>query len=64
MSEEIDKLNCNMNRRHFLSKTSMGLGAAALASLLSPKVLFGDRSGGLDGVLDSPHIIPKAKRII
>lgn len=64
MSEEIDKLNCNMNRRHFLSKTSMGLGAAALASLLSPKALFGDRSGGLYGVLDSPHIIPKAKRII
>lgn len=64
MSEEIDKLNCNMNRRHFLSKTSMGLGAAALASLLSPKALFGDQSGGLGGVLDSPHIIPKAKRII
>lgn len=64
MSEEIDKLNCNMNRRHFLSKTSMGLGAAALASLFSPKTLFGDRSDGLDGVLDAPHVIPKAKRII
>lgn len=64
MSKEIDKLNCNMNRRHFLSKTSLGIGAAALAFLLDPKSLFADDTDPLKGVLDSPHVIPKAKRII
>lgn len=64
MSKEIDKLNCNMNRRHFLSKTSLGIGAAALAFLLDPKSLFSSDTDPLEGVLDSPHVIPKAKRII
>ncbi|MDX1636923.1 MAG: DUF1501 domain-containing protein [Balneolaceae bacterium] len=61
--KEIDKLNNNMNRRHFLSKTSLGIGAAALASLL-PKSMLSKDGEGLDGVLSSPHVVPKAKRII
>lgn len=64
MSQEIDKLNCHMNRRHFLSKTSLGIGAAALASLLGPKTLFSSGKDPLKGVLDAPHVVPKAKRII
>lgn len=63
--EELHKCNCNMNRRHFLAKTSMGLGAAALASLLNPKLLFsGTGDDSFEGALKAPHVIPKAKRII
>ncbi|MEX2640149.1 MAG: DUF1501 domain-containing protein, partial [Balneolales bacterium] len=64
MSEEIDKFNCNMNRRHFLSKTSLGLGAFSLASLLNPKTLFSNQRDPFKGALDAPHVLPKAKRVI
>lgn len=64
MSDEIYKCNCNMNRRHFLSKTSLGLGAAALASLINPMMLFSRKPDPFSGALDAPHVIPKAKRII
>lgn len=64
MSDEIYKCNCNINRRHFLSKTSMGLGAAALGSLLSPALLFSRKPDPMEGALSSPHLVPKAKRII
>jgi hypothetical protein len=64
MSDEIYKCNCNMNRRHFLSKTSLGLGAFALASLLNPKSLFSREADPLAGALETTHVIPKAKRII
>src|SRR5436190_1644238 len=48
-----------MTRRHFLGKGAIGLGAAALASLLPSR---GEaRTGGLPGV---PHFAPKAKRAI
>ncbi|MEX0927910.1 MAG: DUF1501 domain-containing protein [Balneolales bacterium] len=63
MAEEIDKLNCNMNRRHFLSKTSLGLGSFALASLLSPKSLL-SKDDPFAGAIKTPHVLPKAKRII
>src|SRR6185295_6830349 len=48
-----------MTRRHWLSFSSMGIGGAALSSLLA-----GDaeaRTGGLSGI---PHFAPKAKRVI
>ncbi|MEX2640564.1 MAG: DUF1501 domain-containing protein [Balneolales bacterium] len=61
MSSEIDKLSDRINRRHFLSRTSLGLGAAGLASLLNPRLLFGNNA---DPALSSPHITPKAKRVI
>jgi hypothetical protein len=47
-----------MTRRHFFSRTSTGIGIAALASLL-PDELRAD--GGLPGL---PHFPPKAKRVI
>jgi len=51
-----------MNRRHFLSKASMGLGATALSSLLSPSTAW---AGDLEkGALGKPHFAPKAKRVI
>lgn len=42
----------------------MGLGAAALGSLLSPALLFSRKPDPMEGALSSPHLVPKAKRII
>lgn len=59
-------------RRHFLSKTSLGLGSAALASMIAPGSLAkaaGDANAGTPttaGLIDpvGPHFLPKARRII
>ncbi len=54
-----------INRRSFLSRTSLGLGAAALASLAKPDWLSAvskpNSIGGLPGL---PHLAAKAKRVI
>ena len=56
------------NRRDFLSKTTLGLGAAALAGLMNPLGAFSSptppilRNGG--GILGAPHFTPKVKRVI
>lgn len=52
----------NINRRHFLSKVSVGIGSAALGSLLIPDLF----SSGDEAMLQPglPHFAPKAKRII
>ncbi len=47
-------------RREFLSRTSLGLGTAALATLLHGKSATA-RTGGLH---DVPHFAPRAKRVI
>ena len=57
------------NRRHFLGRTSSGLGALALASILDPSLL---RAAGASavatgrgvGVVNPLHFPPKAKRVI
>ena len=66
MKELQENLKYQMNRRHFLAKTSLGLGSAALASLISPFSLFGKSmpGDGANGILGSPHFVPKVKRII
>ena len=53
----------NINRRHFLGKLSLGIGSAALGSLLIPDLFS---SGGEDLLIPGglPHFAPKAKRII
>lgn len=53
-----------INRRVFFSKLSVGIGALALGSLLTPD-LFRGRGVG-EGALQAgiPHFMPKAKRII
>ena len=52
-----------MTRRHFFGRLSLGVGAAALASLLgeSGYAQSGDAKAGLP---DLPHFAPKAKRVI
>src|SRR5882762_5658516 len=49
----------SMTRRHFFSRTSTGIGAAALASLFSQESLLGET-----GLVGLPHFPPKAKRVI
>ena len=55
-----------VNRRHFFSRTSTGLGTLGLASILNPG-LFGDEAPGrnaIGGLSDLPHHGPKVKRVI
>jgi len=61
MEKEELKYQYNLNRRHFLSKASMGLGALGLSSLLSPTQLFGKNKPDVSAF---KHIAPKAKRVI
>ncbi len=59
------KVAYQMSRRHFLSKTSMGIGVTALSSLLSPSSLWGQApNSGDGGVLGGTHFAPRAKRVI
>lgn len=64
MRNELLEHQLNMNRRRFLSRLSIGLGSAALGSLLIPDLFSGspEPEGGLAAGL--PHFAPKAKRII
>ena len=61
------------NRRTFLKKGGLGLGALALASLLNPGKTWGQSSlssttlgagGPSKGILSKPHFSPKIKRVI
>src|SRR5678816_584615 len=60
-----DEYRLAMTRRHFFSRTSVGLGTAALASLMEPRLFAGaiasNPAGGLPGL---PHFPPTAKRVI
>ena len=53
-------------RRYFLGRMATGIGTAALASLLNPRLFAGDAAVAKDslGVLPALHHAPKAKRII
>jgi hypothetical protein len=63
MKDNILEHRLNINRRHFLGKLSLGLGTAALGSLLIPDLFASKES---DNVLAAglPHFAPKARRII
>jgi hypothetical protein len=63
MNKEIIEHGLNMNRRRFLSRLSLGIGSAALGSLLIPD-LFGSSSEEELAVAGLPHFAPRAKRII
>jgi Protein of unknown function (DUF1501) len=70
----IDDLTSRVNRRTFLSRGSLGLGAMALGSLLQRDLLAAnppaaplvniDTAGRWPGVLHPLHYTPKAKRVI
>lgn len=60
------ELKLKMTRRVLFSRASVGIGAAALASLFNPRLFaagegIDPKTGGLVGL---PHFAPKAKRVI
>ncbi|MEM8523944.1 MAG: DUF1501 domain-containing protein [Bacteroidota bacterium] len=64
MSNEFAKHHLHVNRRHFLGKLSIGLGTAALGSLLVPNLFKGEEEDLAGLPLGIPHFAPKAKRVI
>lgn len=66
---EFDQLNKKLDRRNFLAKTSLGLGALALGSLIG-KNAFGNLGKEPAASLEEevlralPHLAPKAKRVV
>jgi len=77
-NKDLQEVERQMDRRNFLTKTSMGLGAIALGSLLNADKAFASvKNGALDksspeallksynkNRLGLPHHLPKAKRIV
>jgi len=63
MEKELLEHSLGFNRRKFLSRMSIGLGSAALGSLLIPD-LFSSRSPEEAIMQGLPHFAPKAKRVI
>jgi hypothetical protein len=64
MIDLFEQHRLTMTRRHFFKKGAMGLGTAALATLMPDRLLAapeGSATGGLPGL---PHFAPKAKRAI
>ncbi|MFY0627116.1 MAG: DUF1501 domain-containing protein [Reichenbachiella sp.] len=62
---DLKKIEKNIDRRQFLTKTSLGLGAMALGSLLgADKLLASGNPTGVGSVPGLPHFMPKAKRVI
>src|SRR5271165_6665252 len=54
-----------LTRRHFFQSGAMGLGGAALATLLPGRSVADPRSAGVGGTLPPlPHFAPKARRAI
>ena len=58
-------LDLLQTRRHFFSQCGVGLGAMALAGLLSEQKLLADTSAAVSPLAPKPpHFAPKAKRVI
>src|SRR4028118_88084 len=67
-SKDLESVKKQLDRRTFLTKTSLGLGALALGSLMGTGKLFGRRGAASveEEALAStfPNFLPKAKRIV
>ena len=68
---DLKEVKMHLDRRAFLTKTSMGLGAMALGSLLGGTKLFGGSNTKTIASADTasaaatfPNYLPKAKRIV
>src|SRR6266850_6293952 len=53
-----------MTRRHFFGRTAVGLGTAALTTLLPERGNADQLTSPTGGLPDLPHFAPKAKRAI
>ena len=60
--DELKKYQYNVNRRHFLSRLSLGIGSVALGSLLIPDLFRNREDDALPAGI--AHFAPKAKRVI
>ncbi|MFI4849889.1 MAG: DUF1501 domain-containing protein [Gimesia chilikensis] len=65
---DFNQLQTHLNRRTFLARSGVGLGTAALGSLLTRDGLAAAQSKTVttasDGLPGLPHFAPKAKRVI
>ena len=63
---ELRGLEKTVDRRKFLTTTSLGLGAMAMSSLLGAKEPLPriTHNGPYNGLPDLPHLAPKVKRIV
>ncbi|MBI1899224.1 MAG: DUF1501 domain-containing protein [Acidobacteria bacterium] len=61
-----DEIKLSLTRREFFGRASTGIGVAALASLLDPRLFAAvtDRDPKTGGLAGLPHFTPKAKRVI
>src|SRR5688500_3382302 len=64
MHKSILEHSLNINRRKFLTKLSIGLGTAALGSLLIPDLFTKPEEQENAFIPGIPHFAPKAKRVI
>jgi hypothetical protein len=62
MEKELLERHLSMNRRRFLSRLGVGVGSAALGSLLIPDLFSSSPEEAIMAGL--PHFAPKAKRVI
>src|SRR5688572_17874345 len=53
-----------LTRRQLFGRAAAGIGTAALASLLNPRLFAGEPDLKTNGVLPVLHFAPKAKRVI
>jgi len=71
MNKIIKERSFILNRRNFLSQSSIGIGTAALSSLLgmnffdaSSSNITNQNKNGVNGIIKDLHFAPKAKRVI
>jgi hypothetical protein len=67
VSHPADEAQLLVNRRHFFGRSALGIGGAALASVLSDDGRLNAapvNPGAMNGLPSLPHIAPKAKRAI
>lgn len=60
----LNELQLMLTRRSFFSRFGLGIGTAALASLLRESGFAQQTGAGKPGLPDVPHFAPKAKRVI
>ncbi|MEM9340797.1 MAG: DUF1501 domain-containing protein, partial [Bacteroidota bacterium] len=61
---ELQKLEKQIDRRQFLTKTSLGLGALSMGSLMGVDKLLGSPISKPALANSLPHFAPKAKRVV
>ncbi len=64
----LSSITTSINRRAFLHTSGVSVGSVALAALLNPQLAQAAKNEGSEerwpGVINPPHLVPKAKRVI